>query len=254
MQDNEFDNLFRSKLDDFEAEPSVNVWPNIDAGLYAGNRRRLLVPLLSAAASIIVLVTAGVLLIPNRVKDTAGHHGKNNIAMSDAPVKTSVINPANTTKQVAGVNATTSSPVHIVALQSVKTQAATTQKTTSGTVTDEQPAAKQPTPDVIAAVAKKPDTITQPKQINSIAVAANNASALEIKPIQAVIPDKQAGDDAAPQPAKKHRIHSLGDMLNTVIAAVDKRKDKLVEFTDTDDDESVITGINLGIVAVKKQN
>ena len=27
MQDKEFDELFRSKLDEFEAEPSGNVWP-----------------------------------------------------------------------------------------------------------------------------------------------------------------------------------------------------------------------------------
>ena len=29
MQDNEFDELFRSKLDEFEMEPSAKVWPGI---------------------------------------------------------------------------------------------------------------------------------------------------------------------------------------------------------------------------------
>lgn len=246
MQDNEFDNLFRSKLDGFETEPSISVWQHIDASLHAGNRKRLLVPLLSAAASIIVLVTAGVLLVPRHVKDSVDHHSKNNIAMNDAPV--------NTKAPVAVVNAGASGAVHTVALQSVKQLVAATQQATIGAVSNEQAPVKQPAPEVIAATAQRPDVITQPKPVNTIALTANNVSAPEIKPIQAVTPDKQTGDDVAPQPAKKHRIHSLGDMLNTVIAAVDKRKDKLVEFTDTDDDESVVTGVNLGIVAVKKQN
>jgi hypothetical protein len=34
---------------------------------------------------------------------------------------------------------------------------------------------------------------------------------------------------------------------------VDKRKDKLIEFSSKDDDESLITGINLGIIKVKKE-
>jgi hypothetical protein len=42
--------------------------------------------------------------------------------------------------------------------------------------------------------------------------------------------------------------------LNVVIAAVDKRKDKVIEFSNTDGDESSITGINLGIIKIKKEN
>ena len=30
MQDNEFDELFRSRLDSFETEPSVDVWEKVD--------------------------------------------------------------------------------------------------------------------------------------------------------------------------------------------------------------------------------
>jgi hypothetical protein len=56
-------------------------------------------------------------------------------------------------------------------------------------------------------------------------------------------------------PVKKRGIHSLGSLINTIVAKIDKREDKLIEFTDNEDDdsESTITGINLGIIKKKKQ-
>jgi len=254
MQDNEFDNLFRSKLDGFETEPSVNVWQNIDAGLHTGNRRKLLAPLLSAAASIFILIAAGVLLITHYEKSSDVHPSKGDIAKNDVRVKTTALAQAKTSAEVASIRTPAkANPVkHIIALQRIKKQIITTQPVTPYKDADLRAATKQPEPEVIAAEQQKPDIITQPKQ-DGITLAANNISAPAIKPIQAVLPDKPVGDEST-QSAKRHHIHSLGDMLNTVIAAVDKRKDKLLEFTDTDDDESVITGVNLGIVTVKKQN
>jgi hypothetical protein len=46
----------------------------------------------------------------------------------------------------------------------------------------------------------------------------------------------------------------LGGIINTIVAAVDKRDDKLIEFTDNDDDDgSRVTAVNLGIFKIKKQ-
>ena len=43
MQDKEFDELFRAKLDGFEAEPSANVWPGIADELDSNKRRKTLI-------------------------------------------------------------------------------------------------------------------------------------------------------------------------------------------------------------------
>ncbi len=262
MQDKELDNLFRSKLDNFETEPSANLWRNIDTGLQAGKRKRISVPLLSAAASIIVLVTAGVLLIPNHVKHTNGRLVKSGLVKSDGHVKLPVKAPANKIAQVALVVTTIrTNPVkQTIALQPVKKQLIVVQSQTNNSSAGRhpaainQPATTQPPQQVIASVSQKPDVTAQPKQNDTALLAVNTVIAPGRQPAHAVVPDKPIIAAAIVQPTKKHRIHSLGDMLNTVIAAVDKRKDKLIEFTDTDDDESVITGVNLGIVAVKKQN
>src|ERR1700755_697527 len=63
MQDKEFDDLFRSRLDDLEVEPSAQVWAGIDATL-DGKKRRSIIPMLSIAASIVVLIVAAILFIP----------------------------------------------------------------------------------------------------------------------------------------------------------------------------------------------
>ena len=53
---------------------------------------------------------------------------------------------------------------------------------------------------------------------------------------------------------KRKRIRSFGDVVNLVMAKVDKREDKLIQFTNSDDgDESNVTGINLGIINLKKE-
>ena len=51
---------------------------------------------------------------------------------------------------------------------------------------------------------------------------------------------------------RKHKIHSFGDLVNLVVDKVDKRKDKVLEFTDDGDGDSNLTGVNLGIVKIKK--
>src|SRR5258708_4022920 len=66
MQDKEFDQLFRAKLDNFEAEPTGQVWDGIVEGLDGKRRYKMLVPYLSIAASIIVLAAAGILFIPQK--------------------------------------------------------------------------------------------------------------------------------------------------------------------------------------------
>ena len=77
IQDREFDELLRSKLDGFEAQPSAKVWPGISDGLDSATRRKTILPWLTIAASIAVLIGMGVLFMlkktnihsPNPVKN-----------------------------------------------------------------------------------------------------------------------------------------------------------------------------------------
>ena len=74
MQDKEFDDLFRSKLDNFEMEPSAQVWQNIDAELDGKKKKGSLFTLLSIAASIIMLIATGILFMPKKVANNSNEH------------------------------------------------------------------------------------------------------------------------------------------------------------------------------------
>ncbi len=86
MQDKEFDELFRSKLNNIEAEPTAQVWDGIAGSLRGRRRYRTLIPYLSIAASIIVLAAAGILFIPKKGAVVKKHPDTGNMAKVVPPV------------------------------------------------------------------------------------------------------------------------------------------------------------------------
>ena len=257
MQDKEFDNLFRSKLNDMEVEPSRHVWAGITAGLDNKGSNRSLVSWLSIAASVIVLVAAGIVFIPKKGTDT-NKPVKGGVAKVSKPVtipavsKTNsvatqpqtVVQPAPVVNQVAKVkNADISKPTVV--------------KQTSPEVVVPAPIVAPEEQPVIAAVQEKQNVITPVVPGDDIALSVKpvmgDVSAPVAKQIAAtnVQPAADNSDGAAVKP--KHRAHGIAGLLNAVIARVDKRKDKIIEFRDADDDESNIASVNLGILKFKKE-
>jgi hypothetical protein len=260
MQDKEFDTLFRSKLENFEAAPTSQVWDGIVEGLHGKRRYAVLLPWLSIAASVLVLVAAGILFVPQKtaVKPLVDH------GIAATPVAPQVVKLSQAIPQqqpIAQTPAVAPAPVKVNRMAQVRpvktsTETAvtnTTPETVPANVNASQPheqqiiAAVQPI-EVISPVAPGSQTQIIAPQTIDMPVAANT------KPVIAAampnIADKQQSIAAA---RPKHKAHGIGGFLNTVIAAVDKRKDKIIEFTESDDDDgSNVTAVNLGILKFKK--
>jgi hypothetical protein len=259
MQDNEFDDLFKSRLDNFEIEPSAQVWQNIDTELDGKHRKKSIFPMLGIAASIIVLITAGILFIPRKENVKPGRHQKNSLV---AKVTPPVTKPGNTTP--VNINEPKIETVAIKQQPTDRIAKVSHAKDTDTSVTPKQPDVQQiaktepvktdeQQPEVVAEI-KKPVELIQPVAAdNSTRIAAkasaDNIAETNIKP--QVITQVPIKDKPAQQP-KKHGIRNFGDIVNLVVAKVDKRKDKVIEFSDDDEDGSSITGINLGVIKVKK--
>ncbi len=262
MQDKEFDDLFRSKLDDFETEPTAQVWINIDAEMDGKKRKKGVFFTLRIAASVIVLLTAGILFIPKKGKVDNDKPIKNNLAVNR--VTPPAVKPGNNTPVTA--QATKDQQVAVVALpvnhiirayhtkktesiQAQKEQVAPEMANAEPVKVDEHPvliASAQTPAEVIKAVV--PDTETP--------LAIKQASTNETKTVTTapVLASTQKPAIAQAKPTvKKRGIHNMGDLVNLVMAKVDKRKDKMIEFTDTDD-ESTITAVNLGPIKIKKED
>lgn len=259
MQDKEFDELFRSKLDDFEIAPSAKVWQGINSELDGGKRKKLLVPFMSIAASIIVLVTAGLLFIPKKGKVNNTQHPVTSII---AKTKTPVVpvTPVKTTP--VPVNTPTVAPAQQVAVNQVaqghhakiKPPVVPFKVQQQDIEQEPLPAAEQP--ELAALPAKQTtDNAVVPGNETQIAVkqpVIDNADFISKPAIAAAQLPAATKPDAVPV-KKRHGIRSLGDLINVVVATVDKRKDKVIEFTNSDDDdESNITAVNLGVIKVKK--
>ena len=254
MQDNEFDGLFRNKLNSFESEPSEKVWSGIDAEL--GDKKRSLLPWLSIAASIIVLASAGILFIP---KGQKVNHGSESIVKT--PVKPATIKPAD---QVA-VN-----PVSIKKEEPVKQEqqinAARHQKpdiTAPAPVKPDEMIARNEQakpidqPVVIAQVKSTTEPVKQPvvPGPETQLVASHNVDSAMKTSKPALIVKTQPEVKSETPAVKKHGIRSFGDLVNLVVAKVDKRKDKAVLFTDDEDgDGSTLTAVNIGPLKIGKDD
>lgn len=258
MQDKELDRLFQHKLDDLEIQPSARVWQGISAELNTGKRRRILLPLLSAAAGIILLITAGLLFIPKQpVKNNDRHHSTE-IAQAPKAIQHPVaVKVAPMVPPAPAQNKVLANPV-IVPVNNVahvnKTKTNLTQSIQQPIITAQPPVAAHadepllanaPAVDYNVVKTEAPDTATR---ISPKSTIINSEKAQPV--LIAQTPVQSA--PATAKPVKKHRIRSLGDVFNVVIAAVDKRKDKVIEFSNTDEDDATITGLNLGFIKVKK--
>lgn len=256
MQDEEFDQAFNSKFDDFEVEPSPMVWKGIADELDGKKSKRSLVAYLSIAASVIVLLAAGALFFQQQEKPTKHQADTNKLATNvTQPVTTvspkSVTEPAiteSTTKRIASTKnqATTSSAPAAINAGQPSTEKA------ENTPGDAEPV-KRDNPQLIAAAVAPPRELQPVVPDKNVDLAIKSPNIDQQPAARPAIMASATKPDAAP--AKKHGIHSLGGLINVLVAKVDKRQDKLIEFTDDEDDdtESNITGVNLGIIKIKKQ-
>lgn len=248
MHDKDMDTLFRSKLDGFEAEPSAVVWTNINHELHGGKRRKNITPLLRIAAGVIVVLSIGVIFwIKNEKPD---QNQPENKLVKTQPVKQPV-----TMQQIVAKSTTEHSRQ-----QSSKTQTQSQLLTVQHVPVIQQALVKEADQPTETGV----DQLVQREQKDSVmTLITANQLPLPIVPVStqaavnapdlAVVPTNVPVILESPESSKKPKIRGLGGLLNAVIASVDKRPDKIIEFTDTDEGDS-ITGINLGIIKIKKQN
>jgi hypothetical protein len=254
MQDKELDELFSSKLNDLEMQPSAQVWGNISAGLSNRKRKKRLVPFLSIAASITILVASYVLFIPQK-QSTGTHPGKNTVVATKTNIKNA---PSNILKADTNQSTTSTSPIYatinntanshptkkirIVHLN--KDYTVDTIKTTDAAETPVYAVVSQRETDAIKAVV--PDENIPLQSPETPALDTKHTLAMQILPAN----DKQNTKFVK----KKRRMNTFGDMMNAVIAKIDKRQNKFIEFSNTDGDEATITSVNLGIVKIKKED
>jgi hypothetical protein len=244
MSDKELDQLFKSRFDSFEAEPSASLWSAVESQLESKPRKRAVMPVFwMAAASVVVLLGAGLWLF--KPEEKVYLKGKTRIAkLQPAPVKAAPDEASVATIEARPEAAAVTAP----AMSTVKVTKPLTELASDN-------ARKE-----ISYESLKQEPVAMPKE-EQPAIERNVMAAVvsdEERPhsrrgevhqtVLAMLPEEKSGFE---QPLQERRkIRSVGDLVNFVVARVDQREDKLIELSD-DDEGTRISGINLGLFKIK---
>jgi len=254
MRDKEFDEIFNSKFEDFEVEPSPMLWDNIADELDGKKTKRAVLPWLSIAATVIMVLTAGILFLKkdkpatgdNKPIKLVARHIKSTVTPESKQSVDSVSNIKSIEKIAVAPNHQhkNSLPVNKVTAPAVAKAESGINNSQSVKTDDRRLVAAIPDPIPANTKSELHDVKLTPKTIDMPApVVAERPMVIA-----------STGNEES-EPVKRHGIRSLGGLINVLIAKVDKRQDKLIEFSDSDDDdtESNLTGVNLGVIKIKKQ-
>jgi hypothetical protein len=259
MQDNELDNLFRSKLSGLEVKPAAKVWANIESELGGGTKRKSWAPVISMAATVLVVLSAGTWFLldkpvkqqPNQVAKRIVRHSSNYKNEALTETDNTVVEPVDDAQVIKA------EPVQSLAHLASNKPFRSGKKTESKVITSAAASINEDvnktavlTAPVLAAMPDKP--VVHPVVPDVPLTIAMSTTEDEPPVGKAIVPVVIA--TAQPEKTvKKRGIRSLGGLINAVIAKIDKREDKLIEFTETDEDQANITGVNLGIIRIKKE-
>jgi hypothetical protein len=260
MQDKEFDQLFNAKFADFEVEPTEGLWNKIATEIpgnkeIATAKKRSLSPFIQIAAGLIVVLAAGLLFMPSTPK--VALHG--NYDAANQPKEVShpqvaadtygdlVSDPVQTSPQQTAEGV--SQPVKIIAVKNIEKVTAPVD-TIQNTIAEVKP-------EIVAKPEYREPLLKTPIVSNAVAYIIPKED-LASKPVKAIAVADVPQQKTTTEVVKKKKIRSLGDLLNVVIAKVDKRDNKAIVFGnsgDEDDDGLLsVTGVNIGPIKVKKQN
>ena len=231
MQDKEFDELFRSNLGDAEVQPSAKLWDNIAKELEP--RKRSILPIYWMAAAVVLLTIAAGLLLPEQEKIRLQGSA---LAGIPAPTATEVRTGATKKQTVAQQPTYRSTPLIIAP----RLNEADVKKDF---------AAVQPKVVKVHPVNMEPE-IVKP-------VASNIIQEPAIPENEIVIASTDVPDEynaiAESETAERKGIRNVGDIVNYVVDKVDKREKKFIKFN-TDDDNSSVVAINIGIIKFNKRS
>lgn len=261
MQDNELDDLFRNKLDGLEVEPSGNVWGNIVAGLDEGKKKKPLWAYISAAASVLIITTAGLVLL--KQQEVKPDDNTQRITKVQ-PVKKATDNVGQDEQPAIAQNAEegdapVAMPVEETHKEHSKKEKPAPAKIARVRATPLKPIAGiKSKPILIAQVASQPQqNVNNPVLPDADVTLSEKTISAEPEPFKtkpvviasAGLPQTDKAE--AEEPVKKKR-KGFGGLLNAIVSKIDKRKDKIIEFEDNGYGER-LTGINLGIIKISTE-
>jgi len=259
ISDKELDKLFQQRFGDLEIEPSAAVWEKITGAMDHKQRRKTVFPSFwMAAASIIVLISVGLLyfrpqeVIKLRGSSEIAQNIENNSAQTDLNESPATIDEPLNTIQTVKTELPDFSLSNATGISSSEYRLIESAPPT-------EPQIKSSPAQELVIMASEPVKRTNPVQAKKSVKVPNRYSGDQSE-LDVTQPDMMAKAEFATEEMNsdetdtrgQRKIRSIGSLVNFVIAKVDKREDKLIEFKDSDEG-SEVSGINFGLVKIKSR-
>ncbi|NEU07330.1 hypothetical protein GZH53_03295 [Flavihumibacter sp. R14] len=242
MQDKDFDQLFKQRFEAFEVEPSGRSWDNITGQLDGQRKKGKAFPSFWMAAASLVIMTSAVLLL-YRPAEVIKLRGKadSQVAVNQKPAVNELEPLSSETVDRAE---DLRNPVDPIRRERVSVSEKQVHKSMNG---PEQNA---------AVISEKAEMVQGDVLIANQPLTVSEMPEAEIKTEESepiLAQNVSDTDDAEPAGPARQKIKSVGGLVNFVIARVDKRDNKIIEFRDGEEGTEV-SGINLGPIRFKSRN
>ncbi|WP_291399832.1 hypothetical protein [Daejeonella sp.] len=259
ISDKELDKLFQQRFEDLQVEPSNAVWEKISNSLDKKKPAKKTFSIFwMAAASIVVVLSAGLWFTKSDEKIIA----KGSIEIVQEENK--VIEQDAVSEGLKVTSEEESVPVLIS--KSLENKVANDLPKAEPTLVNEVvkvipeiKASEEPSGEVIVSNVIKRPIVIQPKQpVKVPARYSGDQSALDLsqpdlsREVLTASISAQDRNSTDGFNSRNRKVKGVGGLVNFVIAQVDKREDKLIEFTESDEGTEV-SGINLGLLKIKSK-
>lgn len=255
MLDKDIDQLFKSSLEDVEITPTQTSWTDISNRLDAKPHQKKF-PFWMAAASVLLVFGIGIGLY-HQTDETIKLHPNEDREMTANLVQDEASVLKNTPKQ-ENSSVSLAEKKRIMIRKIAPTLGHADADTTNDTSTANE--ALEPMSDnhemTYTAVIQ---TVKIPKAKLVTEQILHQEELAPLKKIRVInLEDDQSEIEllsSSLEPnTKRLKIGSLGDIVNFVVAKVDKREEKIIRISKTEESDNEVTGINLGLFKFSKQN
>ena len=253
--DKKFDEFFKSSFEDFEVEPSANSWDKIAQELKQKPKKKFPIFWMAAASVAIVLgIGLGLYTQPNEVIKL-----KPQTDEMTAGVEPKLEESKEQGVKIKEQRIVVEKPVLLTTI-SKKEPLRQQNKVSEKNISDDATITNKPTVLDLNNLEEDLARIKPIKRINSVAQQMIDDEAKQIKlngsmnAALALAQNTNDGnlDDVGGVNDRKVKIKSVGDLVNFVVAKVDKREEKIIKVSKTDEGDNEITGINLGLFKFRK--
>ena len=250
ISDKELDKLFKQRFEDAEFQPSEDVWGKISTKMDRKSKVKKTLPVFwMAAASVVVVLGASLWFYrPVEVIRLQGMDQQIILNTPESPISdlgtgASKLDPHQPeikgfdfSKLVAAEENSFNTPKEVTLPKRSSIEITKQDVLASNTMIRRN----------MSEVALRPKEVKVPRY-------TGDQSQLDVTQPDMIASVEVVQDDFIPehQQTSSRKIRSVGSLVNFVISKVDRREDKIIEFKDGDEG-SEISGINLGLIKIKK--